>query len=124
MRYVSPTVLRMPQEVKDFAAKGGGVHTEHDALTESVLAESDILYMTRVQKERFETLEAYNAVKDSFIITPDTLAKMRSSARIMHPLPRVGEIDCACDSDPRAAYFREMENGMYVRMSLLRLILG
>jgi aspartate carbamoyltransferase len=124
LRFVSPAQLRMPAEIMSAIVGDGCSHTEHDTLTEAVLQETDVLYMTRVQKERFETLEAYNAVKDSFIITPDTLAKMRSSARIMHPLPRVGEIDCACDSDPRAAYFREMENGMYVRMALLRLILG
>merc|ERR1712228_391289 len=116
--------LCMPCEIMSAIVNDGCSHTQHYALSAEVLEETDVLYMTRVQKERFETLEAYNAVKDSFIITPDTLAKMRSSARIMHPLPRVGEIDCACDSDPRAAYFREMENGMYVRMALLRLILG
>jgi carbamoyl-phosphate synthase/aspartate carbamoyltransferase/dihydroorotase len=121
VRFVSPDQLRMPAEIM----KGlSGSHTEHGALTEAILQETDILYMTRVQKERFESLEAYNAVKDSFIITPITLEKMRESARVLHPLPRVGEIDCRCDSDPRAAYFREMENGMYVRMALLKLILG
>jgi len=122
MRYVSPAALRMPEEVKAVAAQAGGSHTEHDSLTPSVLEETDILYVTRVQKERFETEEAYNAVKDSFIITPDTLTKLKATARVMHPLPRVNEIDHACDADPRAAYFRQMTNGMYVRMALLRLI--
>jgi len=120
LRFVSPAVLRMPTEV---VAAAGCVHTEHEQLTDSILAETDILYVTRVQKERFERVEDYEAVKDAFIITPATLAKMRLAARVMHPLPRVNEIDPACDADPRAAYFREMANGMYVRMALLRLIL-
>jgi carbamoyl-phosphate synthase/aspartate carbamoyltransferase/dihydroorotase len=121
LRFVSPAILRMPDEVKAEAAVS---HSEHDALTSSILEETDILYVTRVQKERFETEEAYNAVKDSFIITPDTLSKMKKTARVLHPLPRVNEIDHSCDSDPRAAYFRQMTNGMYVRMALLRLIFG
>jgi len=124
LRFVSPTELRMPAEIMNAIGRDGMSHTEHDTLSATILQETDVLYMTRVQKERFENVEAYNAVKDSFIITPDTLTKMQPSARIMHPLPRVGEIDSRCDSDPRAAYFRQMENGMYVRMALLKLILG
>jgi len=122
--FVSPMSLRMPAEVVAIAARDGSSHTEHEMLTESILKETDILYVTRVQKERFESVEEYDKVKDAFIITPDTLAMMRPDARVMHPLPRVGEIDPACDSDPRAAYFRQMANGMYVRMALLRLVLG
>lgn len=127
LRYVSPAVLRMPEEVKTETLSRGSMSsapTEHDALTDDVLKNSDILYVTRVQKERFETEEAYNAVKDSFIITPTTLSKMKDTARVLHPLPRVNEIDHDCDKDPRAAYFRQMSNGMYVRMALLRLIFG
>jgi len=124
LRFVSPAELRMPAEILSALGRDGMSQTEHNTLTAAILQESDVLYMTRVQKERFENVEAYDAVKDSFIITPDTLTKMRPSARIMHPLPRVGEIDSRCDSDPRAAYFRQMENGMYVRMALLQLILG
>merc|ERR1712100_430840 len=122
LRFVSPSVLPMPAEVKDAVKKAS--HSDHNMLTNEVLAESDILYVTRVQKERFESEEAYDAVKDAFIITPDTLTKMKDGARILHPLPRVNEIDHACDADPRAAYFRQMANGMYVRMALLRLIFG
>jgi carbamoyl-phosphate synthase/aspartate carbamoyltransferase/dihydroorotase len=124
LRYVSPAELRMPAEIVAAAAREGCSHTEHDALTESILQETDILYVTRVQKERFASLEAYDAVKDAFIITPKTLSSMKPTARVMHPLPRVNEIDVECDSDPRAAYFRQMTNGMYVRMAILRLILG
>jgi aspartate carbamoyltransferase len=124
LRYVSPAELRMPAEIINAVSRDGFSQTEHDTLTATILQETDVLYMTRVQKERFENVEAYDAVKDSFIISPETLTKMRPSARIMHPLPRVGEIDPRCDSDSRAAYFRQMENGMYVRMALLQLILG
>merc|ERR1712190_124352 len=93
LRYVSPGELRMPDEVKSIAARNGCSHMEHSVLTADILQEADILYVTRVQKERFENIEAYNAVKDAFIITPKTLESMRPAARIMHPLPRVGEID-------------------------------
>jgi carbamoyl-phosphate synthase/aspartate carbamoyltransferase/dihydroorotase len=124
LRYVSPAELRMPAEVASIAAQNGCSHTDHSVLTPDILQETDILYVTRVQKERFETVEAYDAVKDAFIITPETLESMRPTARIMHPLPRVNEIDTRCDSDARAAYFRQMTNGMYVRMALLKLILG
>jgi carbamoyl-phosphate synthase/aspartate carbamoyltransferase/dihydroorotase len=125
LNFVSPTVLRMPEYVKAEAKReGSGLHVDHDSLTSAVLQETDILYVTRVQKERFESEEAYLAVKDEFIVTPDTLAKMKASARILHPLPRVNEIEHTCDTDPRAAYFRQMRNGMYVRMALLRLIFG
>mmetsp|Transcript_102174 Transcript_102174/g.181458 ORF Transcript_102174/g.181458 Transcript_102174/m.181458 type:complete len:368 (-) Transcript_102174:92-1195(-) len=123
LRYVSPESLRMPEEVIQ-QCSAGAHWTQHDRLTDDILQETDILYVTRVQKERFANLDEYNRVKDSFIISPTTLGKMKASARVMHPLPRVGEIDPCCDNDPRAAYFRQMRNGMYVRMALLRLILS
>lgn len=124
IRCVAPAELRMPGHVLAASTCEGSPVTQHESLTAEILQETDILYVTRVQKERFESIDAYDAVKDAFVITPDTLTRMRDTARIMHPLPRVGEIDAQCDSDPRAAYFRQMTNGMYVRMALLRLILG
>jgi carbamoyl-phosphate synthase/aspartate carbamoyltransferase/dihydroorotase len=124
IRCVAPLELRMPAHILSASMRDGSPVTQHEGLTADILQETDILYVTRVQKERFESIDAYDAIKDVFIITPDTLTGMRSTARIMHPLPRVGEIDSRCDSDPRAAYFRQMTNGMYVRMALLRLILG
>lgn len=123
LRFVSPAALRMPAEVVAAATHEGCSPAEHDLLSDEILAETDILYVTRVQKERFEREADYNLVKDAFVITPGTLAKMAPSARVMHPLPRVNEVDPACDADPRAAYFRQMANGMYVRMALLWLIL-
>merc|ERR1712224_527690 len=77
LRYVSPAELRMPAEVASIATQNGCSHTDHSVLTPDILQETDILYVTRVQKERFETVEAYDAVKDAFIITPETLESMR-----------------------------------------------
>ena len=88
-----------------------------------MLKEADVLYVTRVQKERFENQEDYLKVKGTFDINKATLSIAKENMIIMHPLPRVGEIHEDVDSDPRAAYFRQMENGMYVRMSLLALCL-
>ena len=80
--------------------------------------------MTRVQKERFPTPEAYEAVRGVFKFAPADIQAMKPGARMMHPLPRVGEIAPGCDADPRAAYWRQVENGMYVRMALLAKVLG
>ena len=80
---------------------------------------ADVLYVTRVQKERFADLREYEAVKDCYEITPELMARAKERMALMHPLPRVGEIHYDVDDDPRAAYFRQMENGMYIRMALL-----
>lgn len=113
----------MPRYIyEELAARGIEQHETSDL--DAVVNESDVLYVTRVQKERFESAAEYDAVKDSFRITKATIANAKSSMVIMHPLPRVGEIVEEVDADPRAAYFRQMENGMYVRMALLALVLG
>ncbi|TMW66335.1 hypothetical protein Poli38472_004100 [Pythium oligandrum] len=123
INYVAPESLKMPRYIYDeLAARGVKQHETTDL--ESVINESDVLYVTRVQKERFESEAEYDAVKDSFCITLSTIANAKQSLVIMHPLPRVGEIAEEVDNDPRAAYFRQMENGMYVRMALLALVLG
>lgn len=103
--------------------KFGLKQSVHTSLSE-VISKTDVLYVTRIQKERFTDLKEYERVKDSFIITPKTLAHAKERMIIMHPLPRVNEISTEVDSDPRAAYFRQMENGVYVRMALLALIFG
>jgi aspartate carbamoyltransferase len=123
LHYVSPPALRMPQDVVDEVTEKGVTQTVHDNLDE-VLAQTDVLYVTRIQKERFEDPAAYDQVKDAFVVTPDTLAAAKQDMIVMHPLPRVNEITVECDSDPRAAYFRQMEYGMYVRMALLAMVLG
>jgi len=123
LNYVSPDILRMPADlVAELAAKG--MTQQEFSELETVLPESDVLYVTRIQKERFENPTEYDQVKDSFIITPETLTQAKSRMIVMHPLPRVGEISMEVDDDPRAAYFRQMEYGMYVRMALLALVLG
>jgi len=123
VNYVSPDSLRMPKEVIDEVAEKGIEQTEHAAL-DDVIADTDVLYVTRVQKERFEDPAMYENVKEAFVITPEVLARAKEQMIVMHTLPRVTEISGECDDDPRAAYFRQMEYGMYVRMALLALVLG
>jgi len=89
-----------------------------------VLTETDVLYVTRVQRERFENLEEYEKVKDAYVISAKTMEKAKEKMIVMHPLPRVNEIAMEVDRDPRAAYFRQMEYGLYVRMALLAMVLG
>ena len=88
------------------------------------MPELDILYMTRVQRERFFNEADYIRLKDSYILTPEKLRTAKESMRILHPLPRVNEISVAVDSDPRAAYFRQALNGKYIRMALILSLLG
>lgn len=123
LRYVSPPQLRMPKEVTEEVGARGIVQTEHESL-DAVLAESDVLYVTRVQKERFEDLALYESLKHAFVITPQVMARAKPKMALMHPLPRVGEISPEVDADPRAAYFRQMECGLFVRMALLAMVLG
>lgn len=123
LRFVSPEVMRMPPEIVDEMATFGIEATEHDSL-DGILPETDVLYVTRVQKERFEDPGAYEAVAGSYVITPETLEAAKDQMIVMHPLPRVGEISMEVDDDPRAAYFRQMEYGLYVRMALLAMVLG
>jgi aspartate carbamoyltransferase catalytic subunit len=118
---VAPAALQLPRELKDTYAKKVTIH-EHNSL-EKVLPVSDVFYMTRVQKERFAQEADYLAVKDAFILDLPTVKKMKESAIIMHPLPRVNEIHPDIDSNPRAAYFRQAKNGVYMRMALLKHLL-
>jgi aspartate carbamoyltransferase len=121
--FVSPDSLRMPRVYIDELKAQGIAQTETGNL-ESVMAQTDVLYMTRIQKERFESEAAYQAVKGVYVLTPEIMKLGKKSLKIMHPLPRVDEIAPEVDQDPRAAYFREVENGMYVRMALLNLVLA
>ncbi|PXF48862.1 Protein PYR1-3 [Gracilariopsis chorda] len=124
LRYVSPESLRMPHEVLEELSERGIPQYEHTELSDEVIRDTDVLYVTRIQKERFGTWEDYERVKDAFMITPKTLTRAKEQMIIMHPLPRVNEISNDVDSDPRAVYFRQMEHGMYVRMALLAMVLG
>ena len=116
---ISPEELRLPGYVKqDVLARSGCEFTEASDLAE-VLPGLDVLYMTRVQRERFFNEEDYLRLKDSYILTPDKLAGAKSDLAILHPLPRVNEIDTAIDADPRACYFRQALYGKFVRMALI-----
>ncbi len=123
LNFVSPEILRMPSEIISELADKGIPQAEFDNL-EMVLPESDVLYVTRVQKERFEDQFLYESVKDAFVITAETMRRAKQRMIVMHPLPRVGEISMDVDEDARAAYFRQMEYGLYVRMALLAMVLG
>jgi aspartate carbamoyltransferase catalytic subunit len=123
LNYVSPEILRMPPAIMAELADAGVTQTEHAEL-DAVLPTTDVLYVTRVQKERFEDPAIYESVKDAYSITPATLRQAKQEMVLMHPLPRVGEISMEVDDDPRAAYFRQMEYGLYVRMALLAMVLG
>jgi aspartate carbamoyltransferase len=123
INYVSPDILRMPVEIMEELNHKNIPQAEHSIL-DDVLPETDVLYVTRVQKERFENQADYENVKSAFVITPETLTQAKEKMIVMHPLPRVGEISMEVDEDPRAAYFRQMEYGMYVRMALLAMVLG
>jgi aspartate carbamoyltransferase len=123
INYVSPDILRMPKEVMDEVGQKGIPQAEFNSL-EKVLPETDVLYVTRVQKERFEDPAEYEKVKGAYVIDPETMKAAKQEMIVMHPLPRVGEISVDFDDDPRAAYFRQMEYGLYVRMALLAMVLG
>jgi aspartate carbamoyltransferase catalytic subunit len=123
LTFVSPDILRMPPEIVA-ALQDKGLAIRQAGDLEEVLAAVDVLYVTRVQKERFADPAQYEAVQGSYTITPELLKRAKAEMVVMHPLPRVGEIDPAVDADPRAAYFRQMKNGVYVRMALLAAVLG
>lgn len=123
LNYVSPDILRMPEYIID-EIKASGIPQAEFANLDQVLAASDVVYVTRVQKERFDDPDQYESVKNAFIFNPEIMQKAKDEMILMHPLPRVGEITMEVDNDPRAAYFRQMEYGLYVRMALLAMVLG
>jgi aspartate carbamoyltransferase len=123
INYVSPDILRMPKPVMDEVGQKMIQQQEFSSLGE-VLPETDVLYVTRVQKERFEDPAEYEKVKGAYVIDAGTMKAAKKDMIVMHPLPRVTEISQDFDEDPRAAYFRQMEYGLYVRMALLAMVLG
>ncbi|HZT95323.1 MAG TPA: aspartate carbamoyltransferase [Chloroflexota bacterium] len=121
---VAPDVVRMREDIKGYLARRNVTFAEESDLA-SVAPEVDVLYQTRIQKERFGDRQAeYEKARGVYVVTPATLELMRKDAIVMHPLPRVDEIDPAVDDDPRAAYFRQAQNGLYIRMALLAACLG
>lgn len=123
LRYVAPKNLHMPAEICSYVASKGIKQEEFQSIEEA-LPDTDVLYMTRIQKERFSSEEEYTACFGQFILTPHIMTGAKKKMVVMHPLPRVNEISAEVDSDPRAAYFRQAENGMYIRMALLATVLG
>lgn len=115
---ISPNELKLPGYVKDKLDKEGIEHTETNSL-ESSIADLDILYMTRVQKERFFNEEDYLRLRDTYILTPEKMALASDKLRVLHPLPRVNEISVAVDDDSRACYFKQVLYGKYMRMALI-----
>jgi len=118
---VSPKELRLPEKYKSFL-KTRGIKFSESSNLENILPKVDVLYMTRVQKERFSSQRLYERVKNSFVLNKKSLNKLNKHGVIMHPLPRVNEISKEVDSDNRAVYFRQARNGLYIRMALLNLL--
>ena len=116
---VSPDELKLPSYIKNDVIKANKLEYVQTTDLEKVMPELDVLYMTRVQKERFFNEEDYLRLKDSYILTSDKLINAKSDLSILHPLPRVNEISVAVDKDPRACYFRQALNGKYMRMALI-----
>ncbi len=116
---IAPKELQLPDYMLQEMSEGSSIEFREVETMEEVISELDILYMTRVQKERFFDEDEFDRLKDSFILTPEKLIPAKKDMIILHPLPRVNEITPDVDSDPRAAYFRQVENGKFVRMALI-----
>lgn len=123
LQYVSPSNLGMPEHITKYLASKGIKQTIFNSIEEA-LPTTNVLYMTRIQKERFESEEEYNNSCGHFIVTPQLMTKAQKTTIVMHPLPRVFEISKEFDKDPRAVYFTQAEYGVYVRMAILTMILG
>ncbi len=122
--FVAPPVVRMKEDIKEYLRRHS-THFEEVEDLHAVAREVDVIYQTRIQRERFgDRIHEYEQARGRYIIDQSVLDCMRKDAIVMHPLPRVDEIDPAVDGDPRAAYFRQAHNGLYVRMALLRMLLA
>ena len=122
--FVSPEELKLPRYVKEQYIKSRNIPYIQSTSLDEVMPELDILYMTRVQRERFFNEEDYLRLKDSYILTPEKLKNAKPDLRILHPLPRVNEISVAVDEDPRACYFKQVQYGKYIRMALILKLLN
>ena len=122
--FIAPKELAMPEEYKQYCNKHGIKFVEHEEFNENTIAEADIIYMTRVQRERFSDLMEYERVKDVYILRGDMLGKAKENMRILHPLPRVNEITQDVDDTPHAYYFQQALNGLYAREAILCDVLG
>ena len=122
--FIAPKELAMPMEYKLYCKEHSIKFVEHTAFNENIISEADILYMTRVQKERFSDLMEYEKVKDVYILKNDMLASARPNMKILHPLPRVYEIEYAVDENPHAYYIQQAQNGLYARQAIISDVLG
>ena len=120
---ISPDELRVPEHVRTDVLDRKGIPYVETTSLEEAMPKLDVLYMTRVQRERFFNEADYVRLKDSYILTPEKLRTARADMRILHPLPRVNEISVGVDKDPRAAYFRQVKNGKFIRMALIMMLL-
>ena len=116
---ISPEELKLPDYIKKDILEKNGIEFYETTDLDAAMGELDILYMTRVQRERFFNEADYIRLKDSYILTPKKMENAKSTLSVMHPLPRVNEISVAIDNDPRAAYFKQVLNGKYMRMALI-----
>ena len=121
---ISPDELKIPENVRTDILERGGIEYKETSSLEDSIGSLDILYMTRVQRERFFNEADYIRLKDTYILTPDKLSKAKKDLSILHPLPRVNEISVSIDDDPRACYFRQVLCGKYIRMALILKLLG
>ena len=117
--FIAPEELRFPRYIIEDELESRGIEYKEVATMEEVMPELDVLYMTRVQRERFFNEADYIRLKDTYILTPDKLVPAKEDLIVMHPLPRVNEISVAVDEDPRAMYFPQAKNGMFIRMALI-----
>jgi len=120
---ISPEELKIPEYLKDEVLDAKGIPYREVTDLEAVMGELDVLYMTRVQRERFFNEQDYIRLKDIYILTPDKLLSAKKDLSIMHPLPRVNEISVAIDKDERAHYFKQVLYGKYIRMALIKMLL-
>lgn len=122
--FVAPNVVRMRDDIKGYLTEHGVVFEEEEDLM-NVMSKVDVVYQTRIQRERFgDRIQDYERARGRYIIDVETMSALSENAIVMHPLPRVDEIDPAVDTDPRAAYFRQAHNGVFIRMALLQMVLG
>lgn len=121
--FVAPDALRLPDEYREFMKEKKMAFTETTDIMKHI-NDADIIYMTRVQKERFSDLMEYENVKNAYILNEEMLAGTKPNLRILHPLPRVNEISTDVDADPKAYYFQQTKNGMFARMAIISYLLG
>jgi aspartate carbamoyltransferase catalytic subunit len=122
--FIAPKELAMPEEYKQYCREHGIKFVEHEDFNEDIISQADILYMTRVQRERFTDLMEYERVKDVYVLKAAMLEKAKENMRILHPLPRVNEIAYDVDEDPHAYYFQQAKNGLYAREAIICDALG